>query len=317
MEVKKLALAAKAAVLSVSVFAAAQEESEKTSQFEWEMGNGISYGETSIMSTEFGLAFDSKYMTYGLVDNRDPIMTPSASATFFDFLTFEIEAIYDLTTQGRKAGRTNRGGKYMELDPGAYLSWSFSPEDNEALPTTIDVSFGYFYEYHPRSMHGKECDWANTHYLWAEIGLPDLWLEPLLYIERDLKRDNGTYASLELGHTFSLIDSDDEEDDPVLALRPSVAQGVGNTQRVRGYLWLYDAATDEDRPLDHGGLMDTCVKCELTWTVCDWLSLSGYVAYYDYIFDGNMRDAAREYTGRASDDNSYHFVTGLSLTASF
>ena len=33
--------------------------------------------ETPIVSAEFGLQLDSKYMTYGVVDGKDPILTPS------------------------------------------------------------------------------------------------------------------------------------------------------------------------------------------------------------------------------------------------
>lgn len=309
MKCRKVKMLACAGMLVGSLFAA-----DGTAQgVTWEPGSGVSFNETPIMTAEFGLAFDSKYMTYGLVDNRDPILTPSASATFFDVLTFELESIFDLTKQGKKSGRTNRGGKYMELDPSVYASWSFSPDDHAWLPTALDVSVGYSYEYHPRSMNGKENGWADTQYVWAEVELPDLWIEPLLYLERDLTRDDGTYANLEIGHTFPLIDSDEEDGDPVLAFRPSVGQGVGNTQRARGYLW--DMKRDE--ALDHGGLMDTCVKGELTWAVCSWLELTGYVAYYDYLFDSRMREGARGYTERDSDDRSYHFVAGLALSAAF
>jgi hypothetical protein len=63
--------------------------------------------------------------------------------------------------------------------------------------------------------------------------------------------------------------------------------------------------------------MDTCIKGELTWTVCDWLSVSGYVAYYDFLFDSTIRESVRGYesTGRA--DRSYNFVGGLAVTATF
>lgn len=311
MNVKRLTAAVCAVALGGAVFAAA--ENDGTSGLGWEPGSGVSWGETSVMTAEFGLKFDSKYMIYGLVDNNDPILTPSASATFFDFLTFDVLAIYDLTKYGRKTFEgeryyCNRGGKYMELDPGVYVSWTFSPDDYSWLPTTVETSLGYLYEYHPACM-----GWDDYQYVWAEVALPDLWVEPLLYIEREIDCDNGTYVNLELGHTFPLIDNDDEDGDPVLAFRPSVAQGFGNTQRVRGYLW--DAK--KDAPLDHGGLMDTCIKGELTWTICDWLSLSGYVAYYDFLFDSRIRDAVRDYewTGRA--DRSYNFVGGLALTAAF
>lgn len=263
--------------------------------------------ESPMVSAEFSLAFDSKFMSYGLVDNNDPIITPSAAVTFFDHLTFEVAALFDTTKYGKKWGEYgNRGGKYIELDPGVSFGWEFSPEDYEALPTTVALSLGYSYEYHPRHMGGGTGEAGDdTQFVVFDIELPDLWLEPVLEIERDIDRDNGTYVNLELGHTFSLIDGDG--DDPLLAFKPSVAQGLGNTQRTRGY----------DLAKDHGGLMDTCLKGELTWQICDNLALSGYVAYYDYLFDSKLRDAARGYEASGRADTSYHFVAGLALTASF
>ena len=289
-------------VLADEAKSAKTEEAPAT--LAWAPGEGISFGEQPVLSTEVGLAFDSKFMSYGLVDNKDPIITPSAAVTAFDWLTFEIAALFDTTKYGKKAGYSNRAGRYFELDPGVSVGHAFSPEDYAFLPTTIEFSFGYAYEYHPRSM-GEAGE--DTQFLNFELALPDLWVEPTLAFERDIDRDNGTYVNLELGHTFALIDGAGEDDDPVLAFRPSVAQGVGNTQRTRGYN-LAD---------DHGGLMDLCVKGELTWNIGGGVALSGYVAYYDYVFDRTLRHAARAYEATGRDDTSYHFVGGLALTASF
>ena len=82
---------------------------------------------------------------------------------------------------------------------------------------------------------------------------------------------------------------------------------TADSMRARGY-GLAD---------DHGGLMDLCVKGELTWNIGAGVALSGYVAYYDYVFDSTLRDAARAYEATGRDDTSYHFVGGLALTASF
>ena len=82
--------------------------------------------------------------------------------------------------------------------------------------------------------------------------------------------------------------------------------------RVRAY-----ASNPDGEPLDHSGLMDTMVKGELTWKVCDFCSLSGYVAYSDFLFDRKIRDAAREYEVTGDWDHSWNFIAGLSLTVSF
>ena len=137
--------------------------------------------EASVVSASFSLAFDSKYLSYGFVDNRDPILTPSAEATFFDFLTIGVEAIFDVTKYGRQAGYGNRGGKYTELHPYVGVSHAFSPEDIEWLPTTIEIGLDYLYEYHPgaKARHGDRDDGADddTQFWTLSLSLPDLWFE--------------------------------------------------------------------------------------------------------------------------------------------
>lgn len=273
-------------------------------------GEGISFGEQPIVSAEFSFAIDSKYLSYGLVDNNEPIMTPAASLTLLDWLTFSVESVFDMTTYGRKTDAdgemvyVNRASKYVELDPGVAIGHAFSPEDHEWLPTTVAFELGYMYEYHPRSFNTKEDD---TQFINFSLGLPDLWIEPTFSYERDIDRDDGTYVNLELGHTFELCES--------LSLRPSVAQGLGNTQRVKGYLTKHGSENDE--PLNHGGLMDTCVKVDLEWAICDTLTFGAYVAYSDYLFDSKMRESARDYEATGKWDESYNFVGGVSLTATF
>ena len=275
-------------------------------------GEGLSYGETPVMTAEFSLAFDSKYMTYGVIDGKDPILTPGATATFFDWAYIGVEAIYDLTKgNGKRGGYGNRAGKYTTLDAIAGIAHEF--DLGETLGS-LSVDANYIYEYIPTCRHvGDGC--PDTQYLNLELGLGDLWFEPTLAIERDIMADEGTYVNFELGHTFTLVG---DEEDAVLTFRPAVGQGFGNTQRVRGY---FNKHPGSDEPLDHGGLMDTTIKGEFEWALCDWLSLGAYVAYYDYLFDSEMRDGARAHNSEWGDANhyanSYNFVCGLSLTATF
>ena len=107
-------------------------------ELNWKMGEGVTFDETPIVSAEVGLAFDSKFLSYGLVDNNDPILTPSASMTFGNLLTVGVESIFDITRYGHKAGYGNRAWRYQELDPGATLTYTFSPEELSWLPTTIE-----------------------------------------------------------------------------------------------------------------------------------------------------------------------------------
>ena len=267
--------------------------------------------ETPVVSATFALAFDSKYLSYGLVDNRDPILTPSAEISFFDFFTLGVEAIFDTTKYGRQAGYGNRGGKYTELHPYAGISYAFSPEDFEWLPTTIEVSLDYLYEYHPecKARHGDRDPGADddSQFWTLGIALPDLWLEPAFTIERDVIRDNGTYANLEIGHTFNLLG----EEDDTLTLRPSIAQGFGNCERVKAYVGECDHAANKN------ALMDTLVKLELGWNICDNVALSGYVGYSDFLFDRDVRRASRSYEATGRWEESWNFIGGLAVEVSF
>ena len=299
MTTKLMTMAALAA-LATSVFAdadaAAEANPEATQPVLVEEKDEIP------VSAEFGLAFDSKYMTYGVIDGKDPIVTPSAEISFLDTLYFGVESIFDVTKgNGKRGGYGNRAGQWTTLDAIVGLRHDF--DLGETLGA-LSVDVNYIYEYIRRYQDSMD----DTQYVNLELSLGDLWLEPTLAIERDLMADNGTYVNFELGHTFALTDD--------FSLRPAVGQGFGNTQRAKGY---FNKADGE--PLDHGGLMDTSLSLTAEWALCDHLTLSGYVAYYDYLFDSNMRDGARRHNAEWSNADRYrdsaNFVGGLALTASF
>ena len=307
MNTKTIALACAAAICG-----AAFADEEKAEGWTYTPGEGVSFDEQPIVSAEASLAFDSKYLSYGFVDNKDPILTPAASITFFDWVSFEVEALFDVTKYGHRAGYTSRQWQCTEFHPGASISHSFSPEDYEWLPTTIEFSIGYMYEYHPnvkyRGGDGPDGQADDTQFVTFELGLPDLWIEPTFLYERDIMRDSGTYLNLELGHTFNLLG----EEDDTLTLRPSIAQGFGNAMRVRAY-----ATKADGEPLNHAGLMDTMIKAELEWKICDNLKLAGYVGYSDFLFDRKIRDASRDYEATGKWDDSWNFIAGLSATFTF
>ena len=258
--------------------------------------------ETPIVSAEFGLQLDSKYMTYGVVDGKDPILTPSAQLTFFDWAYVGVESIFDLTKgNGKRGDYGNRAGKWTTLDMIVGLSHEF--DLGETLGA-LSVDVNYIYEY----LRRHHSDMGDTQYVNLELSLGDLWLEPTLGIERDLMADDGTYVNLEIGHTFALV-GDDE--DPTLTFKPSIGQGLGDKHRTRGYE-LAD---------DHGGLMDTTIKGEFEWAVCDHVALTAYIAYSDYWFDSKLRDGARAYNGAWGHGDKYadswNFYGGVGVTVSF
>ena len=133
---------------------------------------------------------------YGVVDGKDPIVRPSATATFGDWVYLSAEAIFDLTKgSGKRGGYGNRAGKYSALYPSIGLAHEF--ELGEQIGT-LGVDFGYQYWYTPRSI-GEVWD---TQYLYLELTLEGHWIEPTLYVERDIMADEGTYVNLALAHTF-------------------------------------------------------------------------------------------------------------------
>ena len=265
--------------------------------------------ETPIVSAEFGLQLDSKYMTYGVVDGKDPILTPSAQLTFFDWAYVGVESIFDLTKgNGKRGDYGNRACKWTTLDAIVGLSHEFELTDGIGL----SVDFNYIYEYLRRHRYhntsGEDKDMGDTQYLNLELGLTGFWLEPTLGIERDLMADDGTYVNLELAHTFALIGDDD---DPTLTFTPSIGQGFGDKHRTRGY----------ELSADHGGVMDTTIKGEFEWAVCDHVALTAYIAYSDYWFDSKLRDGARAYNGAWGHGDKYadswNVYGGVGVTVSF
>ena len=216
MNIKKMACAA--AVLGCVAAATAADEAAEAEKGEVEE-------EAPIVSAEFGLQFDSKYMTYGVVDGKDPILTPSAQITFVDWLYFGVESIFDVTKgNGKRGDYGNRAGRWTTLDAIVGIAHEF--ELTEDIDLSVDAN--YIYEY----LRRHHSDMGDTQYINLELGLTGLWLEPTLVIERDLMADDGTYVNFSLAHTFTLVGDDD---DPTLTFTPSVGQGFGNTQRTRGY----------------------------------------------------------------------------------
>ena len=265
------------------------------------MGGLYAENEMPIVSAEVGVGLDSRYMTYGVIDGKDPIIVSNALLTFFDWVNFGVEAILDVTKgNGKRGGYGNRAGRYTTLDAMVGLTHEFYLGDTLGA---LGIDLSYMYEYLPR----YEGEVGDTQYLNLELSLDYPWFEPMLAIERDLMADNGLYVYFELGHTFGLTDS--------LTLRPAVGQGLGNSLRTKGYF----SELEKVKGFDHGGLMDTSLRIDLEYALTDWLTLGAYVAYYDYLFDDKMREAAVAHNGQwgAGEGKTWNFVGGISITATF
>ena len=291
-----------AAFCAAGIACAALADEDKANGVSYTPGEGISFGEQPILSAEAGISFDSKYMTYGVIDGKDPIVTPSAQLTFLDWAYLGVSSIFDVTKGNGKRGEYgNRAGKWTTLDATVGIAHEFELGKTFGK---LSVDANYIYEY----LRRHHSDMGDTQYLNLKLGLSDgiFWLEPTLAIERDLMADEGTYVNFALGHGFTLIG---DEEEAVLTFTPSVGQGFGDKHRTRGY----------ELANDHGGLMDTTIKGEFEWAVCANVSLTAYVAYSDYWFDRRLRDGAREYNGAwgSSCDHSWTFYGGVGLTLKF
>jgi len=292
-----------AAAFCGSVLAETNEtmNAESSIGWHWAMGQGITYEKMPVVSAEVALGFDSKFLSYGLVDNNEPVLVPAATLTFADALTVGVDAVYDVTRYGERAGYGRRAWRHQEINSFLALERAFGPNDAAWLPTKVEFSVLYRYESHPEAVS------KDSQFVLCEMGLPDIWFEPYFLYEQDLARDYGSYLNLNLGHTFALIGPRPGESEDVLDFRFSIAQGWGDARRISAYLWR----------LDQSGLMDTTVMGTFNWVITEGLTLGAYVAYTDYLFNPPAREAAEHYEVTRSWTKSWNFVAGVSIAVVF
>lgn len=275
------------------------------------------FGTNDFVVADISFDFASREIFYGLGINREPVVIPDWSLTFFDWVACGFMAYIDTTDWGARKhrgspGYGDRAWQYQELDPYVRLIHTFGPEDTDWLPLAVRLGVGFQYEYHPRFAKCKSGGVngnPDTQLAYFYSSLPDLWLEPSFEAEFDVERDHGVYFNLGVGHAFPLIDAAEggEDADPVLALRIDLSQGWGDGDRVEPYLGLNEC-----------GLMDTTLSISLEWRPVAFLTMAPYVAYCDYVFDRHLRDAARDFSYRGEHaTESWIFYGGIRISASF
>jgi len=256
-------------------------------------------------SFEVAVDFCSRQLTYGLVDNRDPILTLEALAEWHGFNLWA-GAILDTTTWGRKhGGYGNRKGQYQELAFGPGYVHVFAPDDCALLPTTVELFGNYIYEHHPAVKKSRGESNPDTQFINVGVALPDLWLAPALSVEFDIDNEYGAmYLAAEIGHTFTLVQAAGGRETDPLSLSLGGGIGFGNPRRNR-----YDAE------FDAYAFKDVWVSAALEWCITDDIVLAPYVAVYEQLH-GRLRDSARQYIDGET-HASTQLVGGVSLTASF
>ncbi len=254
---------------------------------------------------EVAVDFCTRQLTYGLVDNRDPIVTLEAAAEWHGF-TFESAMIFDTTEWGRKhGGYGNRKGEYQEFAFGPGYTRTFASEDYSFLPTAVETFVNYIYEYHPPVRKERDESNPNTQFVNVGAGLPDLWLAPALSAEFDIDNERGAiYLAAEIGHAFALIEAAGGRETDPLSLSVGAGIGLGNAKRNK-----YDA------DFDACAFKDVWTSVSLDWNITDHVTLSPYAAAYEQIHP-RLRDAARH----AIDDETHasaQLIGGLRLAATF
>ena len=274
-------------------------------------------GTNDFVRADITFDFASREMFYGLPINREPVVIPDWSLTFFDWVSCGFMAYIDTTDWGARKhrgspGYGDRAWQYQEFDPYVRLIHTFNPDEYGWLPVAIRLGVGFQYEYHPRFAKCKSGGVngnPDTQLAYFYSSLPDLWLEPSFVAEFDVERDHGVYLNFGVGHAFPLIDAAEggEDADPTLALRLDLYQGWGDGDRVEPYLGINEC-----------GFMDTTLCVSLEWRPVPFLKIAPYAAYCEYVFDRHLRDATRDfsYKGEHSTE-SWNFYGGIRIAASF
>ncbi len=254
---------------------------------------------------EAAVDFCTRQVTYGLADNRDPIMTAEAAVEWHGF-SFESALIFDTTEWGRDhGGYGNRQGRCQELVFGSGYRRVFSPEDYALLPTAVELGVNMIYEYHPPVRKERGEANPNTRFINAGAMLPDLPLAPSVSAEVDIDNENGAfYLAGEIGHSFALIRAAGGRDYTPLALSLGAGLGFGNPKR---------NACDAD--FDAYAFKDVWVSASLEWRLSERITLAPYVAVHEQLHR-RLREAAR---ARIEGETlaSTQVVGGLRLAACF
>lgn len=257
------------------------------------------------LAVELTLDFCTRQLTYGLVDNRDPILALEGVAEWHGF-TFETAVLFDTTKWGRKhGGYGNRQGKYQEIAFGPGYTHTFTPDEYRRLPTSVEVYLNYIYEYHPPVRKNRGEENPDTQFINMGMTLPDLWLAPWLSAEFDIDNECGAvYLNAGVQHTFTLVSAPDGREIDPLSLTLCGGLGFGNPKRNR-----YDAG------FDNYAVKDAHLSAALEWQISDHVVLSPYLAVYEQLH-GRLRDASRRYINGET-HSSTQLIGGLRLTAAF
>ena len=205
------------------------------------------------VSFEVGADYASKYVWRGQLLNDDPVVQPSATASWKGF-TANVWASIDTTDF---AG-DDEEGKIQEID--YTLGYAFSPAEG------LDLEVGGIYYDFPGA------GVAGTSEVYASAAASAVPLTPTLTVYYDFDEVDGFYASAGIGHDLPLTDP--------LTLSLGAAIGWGDSDYNNAYFGV-----------DGSGFSDASISASLTYAVTETFSVSGWVMAVE-ILDSDLEDAA-------------------------
>ncbi len=168
--------------------------------------------------------------------------------------------------------------QYEELDYILNYSWSWEK---------LNFSVGGIYYQYPQAHR------FSTTEVYFGVGVKTL-LSPTFTVYQDVDENEGTYATLSLGHTFKDVWKPSATTTMSVAITTSFAYGWS-----RHNLWYYGS--------DGSGFADAKVSLGLPFQIGDHVTVTPAI-HYSVLLDDNIRSAMRD------DDN---FWAGLTFTYAF
>lgn len=237
--------------------------------------------------------FATRKVTYGLVDNRDPVFTLGTAVAWKDF-EFGVATVFDTTRWGERHGDYgNRSWRHQEITFRPGYSRSF----DSFLSTQLEIDLGYTYEHHPSVPPGRGYENPPTQRIDASVGLPEIFLSPELTAEIDIMKTPGAlYLHIEGEFPLKLSES--------FALEFAIGLGIGDPKRNR-----FDA------DVNRWSIKDLGVSFAVLWTPVQWLTISPYAEVYEQL-DPALREAARHRV-EGETHGSTQLICGLNVVATY
>jgi len=324
----KLMTVVAASVCAVSLSAVAAEDPKENQA----SAEALEEEETPIFEAGADLDFFSAYVWRNAVQNDEPVVQPCvwADLTYFEpfWLGFSIWQNYDLTRRRHSAYRRALTETDYNVHGGVTV---WSSDDDEM---SVDLEFGHdWYTYHTPVIDHESFDRnknGNTREFYAKATfanpIVDLygqfsWMYSKPYVdakhfELGLKKEVELVESLSLGADLNFNFGDRKYLSWLYGVSsPSIEMAEDEDS---GEAYLYRSFEAQEGL--NGCVGGTTLKTYLTWSITDWLSIQGTVAYTGLLND-DARDGLKDFGNQGGWQGSYYrrdlFWGGLSLHTSF